>query len=519
MGSKIMQSFSIIVILTVFLLSLASMTVIYHGGSESGITESAFAQLTNNNIIQIVSTSTYIDDFGNFHVIGEVNNTSIDPQTNILITALLSDTNNNVLVGNHSAFSLISTLRQTELSPFDIVIQDPQILGKFNFMEFSITSQPAIEKPANLVLNGTSAFLDNIGNPHITGSIINQGQSPEQFINLVATFYDNSSLGVVGTQSFGLNVGNLTQNQITPFDITIFDNKTKSQAAFYSLNMDSTQSSMAFPTSTKFFFNNDGFGGGGVGTGFIDSGENQFTTPPPLSDNQGFINDGNTGQSSSSGSSNGNGNSDPSPPGPELDVEIDVEKDPLVRGNIQTIDVIVSDENTQEKIGNANTDLRVFYTTDFDKVESGQTNNNGVATFEIEIGPGSNTGNFDVTATVNAPGYTIETDRTSFEVIEELDDTNETSTQNNTTDSDNNNGTGTGTNDSEEQTNGNTNQNKDAQMEPIIDQEQQEQEEQNENGNSEGDSGEGGSGDNSNSDEVSNEQSDSNSDDSGGSEN
>ncbi|MDQ2684669.1 MAG: hypothetical protein M3Y25_02360, partial [Thermoproteota archaeon] len=143
------------------------MTVPYHGGSDSWFFEPVFAQLTNDNPIQIVSTSTFIDNFGNFHVIGEVNNTSIDPQTNILVTTLLSDTNNNLLVGNYSAFSSISTLRQGELSPFDIIIQDPQILGKFNFMEFSTTSQPAIEKPANLMLNGTSVFLDNIGNPHI----------------------------------------------------------------------------------------------------------------------------------------------------------------------------------------------------------------------------------------------------------------------------------------------------------------------------------------------------------------
>ena len=278
--------------------------------------------------------------------------------------------------------------------------------------------------------------------------------------------------------------------------------------------MDSTQNSMAFPTNTKFLFNNDGFGGG-VGTGFIDSGGTLFTTPPPLSDNQGFVNDDNIGQSSSSGSSNGN--SGPSPTGAELDIKLDVEKDPLVRGNIQTIDVIVSDENTREKIANANTDLKVFYTTDFDKVESGQTNNDGVATFEIEIGPGSNTGKFDVTAIVDAAGYATETDRTTFEVIEEPDDTNETSSQNNTTDSDNNNRTST--NDSEEETNGNTNQNEDAEIQPLIDQEQQEPEEQNENSNNEGDSGEDGSRDNSNSDEVSNEPNDSNSDDSGGSEN
>ncbi|WP_458747314.1 hypothetical protein [Candidatus Nitrosocosmicus sp. T] len=233
------------------------------------------AQIANSNPIQIISTSAYTDDFGNFHIIGEVNNTSTQPQNNIVITAILSDTNNNTVVGNHSSFSSIDTLRTGELSPFDIVIQDPQqILGKFNFMEFITTSHPATEeKPANLVLNGSSSFLDNAGNPHITGSIINQGQSPEQFINLVSTFYDNSSLGVIGTQTFGLNVGNLAHNQIAPFDITITDNKTKSQGAFYSLNVESNQSSMSVPFNTKTSFASTG----GFATGGGDATTNTFS--------------------------------------------------------------------------------------------------------------------------------------------------------------------------------------------------------------------------------------------------
>jgi hypothetical protein len=506
MRSESTQSFSIIVILTVSVVSLFAMTLLYHGGSDPGATKfAAFAQLTNDNIIQIVSTSTHTDDFGNFHIIGEVNNTSPDPQTNILITALMSDTNNNVLVGNYSAFSSISTLRQGELSPFDIVIQDPQqILGKFNFMEFSTTSQPAIEKPTNLLLNGTSVFLDNTGNPHITGNIVNQGPSPEQFLNLVATFYDNSSLGVIGTQSFGLSLGNLSQNQGVPFDVTISDNKTKSQGMFYSLNMDSPQSSMAFPTNTKFFLYNDGSGGGIAGTGFADSGGSIFTTPPPISGNQGFVNGDNNNVQSSSPSGPDNDNSAPSPspspsssPTAELDIEIDVEDDPLVRGNIQTIDVIVSDENTQEKIANATTDLRVFYNTDFDKSESGLTNNDGLATFEIEIGPASTPGNFDVTATVKAAGYNTETDRTTFEVIEEPDNINETNSQNNTTNTNSNNEPDT--NNSEE----GTNQNEDAEIETSSDQEQQQQseeEDQNDagNGNNEGNPTEDNSGDDNN---------------------
>ena len=92
------------------------MTVPYPGGFDFWKAEFTIAQLTNNNIIQITSTSSFIDDFGNFHVIGEVNNTSTQPQSNIVITAILSDTNNNLSVGNHSAFSSISNLTRRTIS-------------------------------------------------------------------------------------------------------------------------------------------------------------------------------------------------------------------------------------------------------------------------------------------------------------------------------------------------------------------------------------------------------------------
>lgn len=137
-------------------------------------------------------------------------------------------------------------------------------------MEFLTASQPAMtEKPSTLAIKGSSSFVDNVGNPHIVGSIINQGQSPEKFLNLVATFYDNSRLGVVGTQSFGLKVGSLANNQAAPFAITITDNKTKSQAAFYSLNVDSAQSSMSPTLNPK-----GTFGAHNTDTGqFITGGE------------------------------------------------------------------------------------------------------------------------------------------------------------------------------------------------------------------------------------------------------
>ena len=189
-------------------------------------------------------------------------------------------------------------------------------MGKFNFIQFSTASQPVtFEKPANLLLNGSNSFLDNVGNPHITGNVINLAASPEQFINLVATFYDNSSLGLVGTQSFGLNVANLSSNQTAPFDISITDNKTKTQAKFYSLNVDSSQSSMSFPLNPKFplntainiseqFVNSTGpsnplINGNQALTGVSTQNTN------PVNDNDNNNNDGKDGDNNNN---NGNGN-------------------------------------------------------------------------------------------------------------------------------------------------------------------------------------------------------------------
>jgi hypothetical protein len=309
-----------IFLLTTLIRSL-SFIFTFAGSDPSLGANLGFAQNLDSNTIQILSTSTFIDDLGNFHVIGEVNNTAFDPQTNIVITTILSNTTNNTIVSNHSAFSSIGTLRHGESSPFDILIQDPQILGKFNFIEFATSSQPAIEKPGNLIINGSSAFFDNVGNPHIIGNIINLGQFPEQFLNLVATFYDNSSIGIVGTQSFGLNVANLSQNQMAPFDITITDNKTKSQGAFYLLNVESDNSSMSLPFSSKSSFvstggsfsgvgvlNNTSSSSNGVGLPSMDNSNNDSSNPRDDSDNDNRNNNDNDDDQRGEKKTDDNGN-------------------------------------------------------------------------------------------------------------------------------------------------------------------------------------------------------------------
>jgi len=183
---------------------------------------------------------------------GEVNNTSFDTQTNVQINAVIYNSTNKI-IGNYTALSSLDTIRPSELSPFDIIIDNPQTADNSAYIEFSTVSQKGTSKPANLVLSVNNTFFDANGNPHITGNVVNHGQSPESNANIVGTFYNDLGLPI-GTETFGINLGNSSLDKMDPFEIEISDNNTKSQAKSFSLNIQSAEDSMEYPINTKHPF-------------------------------------------------------------------------------------------------------------------------------------------------------------------------------------------------------------------------------------------------------------------------
>ncbi|MDN5847572.1 MAG: hypothetical protein L0H53_15010 [Candidatus Nitrosocosmicus sp.] len=225
----------------------------------------------------------------------------------------------------------------------------------------------------------------------------------------------------------------MSQNQVAPFDITVTDNKTKSQAKFYSLNMDSVQNSMGFPFNPKFSFETVG--------GFVDSG---VFLDSPLNINPEFTNDfSNNDNNNNDGS--GSGDSDSSSYSQDLDIEIDISKDPIVHGNIQTIIVEVSDDDTNEKISNARVNGEVEYASgstsnggQFDK----DTESDGEASHSWRISGNANPGIFKVFVEASKSGYDSVSGTESFTVIskdmEENEATNFTDSSNSSFDSESN---------------------------------------------------------------------------------
>jgi hypothetical protein len=433
------KSFYLFILLPVILLSGFYTTNTILTDANFSLLNRVDAQLTSQTpLIEILSTLSYIDDFGNLHVIGEVNNTSFAPQTNVIVGALFFNLTTNDLVGNYSAFTSLETLRPGELSPYHIVINDPQVLG--SSIEFFTSSQSGQAKPPNLVVNVTSTFIDEMGNPHIAGNIINQGFLPESFANLIATYYDNSSLGVIGADTFGIDLGNISQGQMTQFDLGIADNRTKNQAQFFSLNAESNESSMDFPLNVKrsLYATFDGE--------FANAATSGLFGDPLIDLNQGFSSnsfDNNVGQpfspslNSASGSGSSNNDISSTSENRNLDIEIDIEENLLVRGNDQTIDVTVSDSDTSEGIEGAEVETRVLYASkDTVKRDNDQTDNEGKYSYTWKVGPNSDPGNFEVTITADAEGYNRESEQANFEVIR-ADDEQSNNTQINTTDVEN----------------------------------------------------------------------------------
>lgn len=420
---KLVKSSYLFVLLPVLLLSGFYIINNTFTDSDFSLSNVAEAQIMPQlNPIEILSTSSYVDDLGSFHIVGEVNNTSLETLTDVVTGILLYNLTTNKLVGNYSAFTSLEILRSGELSPFHIVVDDPQVLGNFDFIEFYTSSKEGQEKPPNLVVNVTNRYVEEAGNPHIAGNVVNQGYFPESFANLIATYYDNSSQGVIGTETFGVDLGNISQGQLAWFDLGIADNRTKNQAQFFALSVESNTSSMDYPLNTKRpLLTTGALDDAATSTLFGDQFLGQDQIPFSTA-------------SSNTGSRSGSSNDDisSSSENHDLNIEIEIEKDPLVRGNDQTIEVVVTDSGTKDNIAGADIELEVFYTTDYDESYIGQTNNDGQVIFQLEIGPNSDPGIFDVVIEANADGYESETERTSFEVIpKEENDNDESETEDN----------------------------------------------------------------------------------------
>ncbi len=102
----------------------------------------------------------------------------------------------------------------------------------------------------------------------------------------------------------------------------------------------------------------------------------------------------------------------------KLTISIAVAEDPIVRGNVQTITIMVSDQVSKQKVAGALVDVTVTYASgQTTKAFSDNTDNLGQVSFSWRIGGNSAPGTFTVAVDASTSGYEEASTMTSFEVI------------------------------------------------------------------------------------------------------
>jgi hypothetical protein len=110
-----------------------------------------------------------------------------------------------------------------------------------------------------------------------------------------------------------------------------------------------------------------------------------------------------------------------SPPPTKLSVLIVVAKNPIVRGNIQTITVTIADD-TGGKVAGANVQEEVLYVSGFIHTFPGMTDNMGKMIHSWRISGDAIPGQFKVTADATATGYAKGSATSIFTVITPSED-------------------------------------------------------------------------------------------------
>jgi len=146
----------------------------------------------------IVSHSTYVDRYGYFHMVGEVQNVGKCSTTDNWVSVTFYDEEGlSSVAGSGPCFKEI--MAPSEKSPFEIILpKAPEHVNCSLTTQWQATEMQPI---GQMVIEEISSTIDTEGQYVVTGRIVNGGSQAVEYAMVFSTLYD--SLGKVVAVAFG----------------------------------------------------------------------------------------------------------------------------------------------------------------------------------------------------------------------------------------------------------------------------------------------------------------------------
>jgi len=188
--------------------------------------------------VEILSSSSYIDSLGWYHVVGEVQNVGDQAVEHIQISATFYDSGD-IVVDTDFTFSILSNILPGRKSPFQIlVIGQPQV-SKIDHYSLSNSFSTTVSIQESLQIVSHSSYFDTLGWFHIVGEIENMATGGATHVQVIATCYDESGIVINGDFTF-TNPSDIEASQKAPFEILMVSGNLE-QISNYELTVESSE--------------------------------------------------------------------------------------------------------------------------------------------------------------------------------------------------------------------------------------------------------------------------------------
>jgi len=191
--------------------------------------------------IDILSYTGYIDSFGYYHVVGEVQNVGDQALNFVEIEAIFFDSND-VIIATRFDLTMLDVLLVGRKSPFDISLLDTTESANVDHYSLSTTFSTTSPIAIGLEILSQSSHVDEVGCLHIIGQIKNVASEKASNVKVIGTFY-NQAGDVVAATLTHLDPeapSDIDPGQTKPFEILLSEERTR-HVATYELTAESTQ--------------------------------------------------------------------------------------------------------------------------------------------------------------------------------------------------------------------------------------------------------------------------------------
>ncbi len=171
------------------------------------------------NVIAVDTVRGYRDHYGLLHIVGLVTNYTDRAVDSVEVEITVFDADNNALFSDVTSTGL-STLMPAETTPFAYQVSED--LAEADHYTAAIVGQSVAEtERVTIKLDGTMLTIDDAGDLHITGLLVNNTDTPVEISNIsAATFRMDEELFTAETIQAAL-VRHLDPGEDGPFRVTM----------------------------------------------------------------------------------------------------------------------------------------------------------------------------------------------------------------------------------------------------------------------------------------------------------